>query len=182
MGVIGKDFKYKVIKNFLSPEEIKLLSNYCEIKHRLNQDNFDMEQNNNGDSYFYGDMAMESLMLSKKNFMEKETGKELLETYAFWRTYTKFAVLEKHRDRPSCEISVTVNIDGDGTPWPIFMDGKAIDLESGDAAIYLGCEVKHWRDEFKGDFQHQVFLHYVDKHGINKEYYKDKRIYFGVKK
>jgi hypothetical protein len=62
------------------------------------------------------------------------------------------------------------------------MDGKAIDLESGDAAIYLGCEVKHWRDEFQGDFQNQVFLHYVDKHGINKEYHKDKRIYFGIKK
>ena len=42
--------------------------------------------------------------------MEKETNKKLLPTYAFWRTYTKFAVLEKHTDRPSCEISVTVNI------------------------------------------------------------------------
>ena len=41
--------------------------------------------------------------------------------------------------------------------------------------------VEHWRDEFKGDFQLQAFLHYVDADGINTEYYMDKRIYFGVK-
>ena len=49
MGTIKK-FKYKLIKNFLTKEEIKLLTDYCRIKHRLNFDSFDFVQNNNGDS------------------------------------------------------------------------------------------------------------------------------------
>ena len=30
-------------------------------------------------------------------------------------------MLKRHKDRPSCEISTTVNLGGD--PWPIFIDG-----------------------------------------------------------
>lgn len=180
MGYIGKDFKYKVVKNFLQKNEIDLLKHHCEIKHRLNLTNFDFDQSHNADTMFYADPIMESLMLCKKNLVQKECGKNLLETYTFWRTYTKYATLEKHTDRPSCEISVTVNIDGDGTPWPIYMEGNSLDLQPGDAALYLGCEIEHWRDEFRGDYQHQVFLHYVDANGPNKEYHKDKRPMLGV--
>jgi len=175
-----KDLKYKVIKNFLVPEEIILLRDYCKIKHRINIDSFDfLGQNNNADTFFYGDPLMESLMVNKLKFMEKETGLELLPTYAFWRMYTMFADLKKHTDRPACEISVTVMIGSDGTSWPIYMDGKEIDLKPGDAAIYLGCEVEHWREEFNGDWHAQTFLHYVDKNGLNKEWFKDKRTFYG---
>jgi len=41
MGTIGKDFKYKIIKKFLSKDEIDLFSLYCEMKHRTNLTNFD---------------------------------------------------------------------------------------------------------------------------------------------
>ena len=177
-----KEFKYKLIKNFLTQDEIKLLKDYCRIKHRINFDSFDFIQNNNGDTFFYGDPLMESLMVNKLQLMEKETGLELLPTYAFWRMYSMFADLKKHKDRPSCEISVTVMIGSDGNPWPIFMDGNKIELEPGDAAIYLGCEIEHWREEFKGDWQAQCFLHYVDKNGPNKECFKDKRLLYGMQK
>jgi len=180
--MIRKDFKYKVIKNFLTQEEIKLLTDYCRIKHRLNFDNFDFIQSGTGDTYFYGDPLMESLMVNKLEIMKKETGMDLLPTYAFWRMYTMFADLKPHKDRPSCEVSVTVMIGSDGTKWPIFMEGTKIELEPGDAAIYLGCEVEHWREEFKGDWHAQCFLHYVDKNGPNKEYFKDKRPLYGLQK
>ena len=180
MGIIGKDFKYKIIKNFISKDEIDLLKIYCEIKHRTNLTNFDFNQSNVGDTHFYGDPIMDSLMLKKQLLMENETGKKLLPTYAFWRCYTKYSTLKKHVDRPPCEISVTVNINGDGTAWPIFMKGTPLNLETGDAAIYLGCEIEHWREEFKGDYQFQAFLHYVDAEGENKKHYMDKRKYWGV--
>jgi hypothetical protein len=177
-----KNFKYKLIKNFLTKEEVKLLRDYCRIRHRINYDNFDNMQNKNGDTYFYADPLMESLLVNKLNVMEKETGLELLPTYAFWRMYTMFADLEKHKDRPSCEISVTVMLGSDGTPWPIFMEGTEINMEPGDAAVYLGCEIEHWREEFKGDWHAQTFLHYVDKNGPNKEWFKDKRYLYGTVK
>ena len=179
MGIIGKDFQYKVIKNFLSPEEIKLLSNYCEIKHRTNLYHFDNVQSNIMDTAFKNDSVMDSLLLSKQNLMEKEVGKKLLPTYSFWRAYTKYAVLKKHKDRPSCEISVTVFIDGDGPKWPIYMEGNEVNLEKGDAVAYLGIDLFHWRDEFLGDYQFQTFLHYVDAEGPHKEWHMDKKVYWG---
>ncbi len=181
MGTI-KDFRYKLVKNFLTKEEVKLLTDYCRIRHRANFDSFDFNQNNNGDTFFYGDPLMESLMVNKLYLMQKETGLELLPTYAFWRMYSMFADLKKHKDRPSCEISVTVMIGSDGTPWPIYMEGKEINMEPGDAAIYLGCEIEHWREEFKGDWHAQTFLHYVDKNGVNAEWFKDKRLLYGIPK
>ena len=181
MGSI-KDFKYKLIKNFLTQEEIKLLTDYSRIRHRTNFNSFDFTQNNNGDTYFYGDPLMESLMVNKLYLMQKETGLELLPTYAFWRMYTMFAELEKHKDRSSCEISVTVMLGSDGTKWPIFMEGNQIELEPGDAVIYLGCELEHWREEFKGDWHAQCFLHYVDKNGPYREWFKDKRPIYGISK
>tara|TARA_Y100000356_G_C11110958_1_gene209586 strand:- start:234 stop:644 length:411 start_codon:yes stop_codon:yes gene_type:complete len=129
----------------------------------------------------FSDPIMESLMLQKRLLVQKQTGLELLPTYTYWRAYTKFSDLPKHKDRPSCEISVTVNMGSDGTPWPIFMDNTPLNLNPGDAAVYLGCEVEHWREEFQGDWCSQVFMHYVDKNGPYKSFFKDGRIHYGLK-
>jgi hypothetical protein len=177
-----KNFKFKIIKNFLIKEEIKLLLNYCRIKHRINSKSFDDLQSDNFDTYYYGDPLMESLMVNKLELMEKETQLKLKPTYSFWRMYSMFADLKKHTDREACEISVTVMIGSDGTKWPIYMDGAELDLEPGDAAIYLGCDIEHWREEFKGDWHAQAFLHYVDENGVNKEWFKDKRLLYGTQK
>lgn len=178
MGTI-RDFKYKIVKNFLTKEEINLLSFYCTVRHINNFDKFDFTQNSNGDSMFYADPLMESLMINKLKLMEEETGLKLLPTYAFWRMYTKLADLPVHKDRESCEISVTVMIGSDGTKWPIYMAGTELNLNAGDAAIYLGCEIEHWREEFKGDWHAQTFLHYVDKNGPFKNFTMDKRSFIG---
>jgi hypothetical protein len=178
-----KNFKFKLVKNFLTTEEIRLLTNYCRIRHRINFNSFDFTQNNNADTYFYADPLMESLMVSKLTLMQKETGLELLPTYAFWRMYSKLAELKKHKDRDACEISVTVMIGSDGTKWPIFMEGKELELSPGDGVIYLGRELEHWREEFKGDWHAQTFLHYVDAKGPHAHWFKDKRHLYGqVKK
>jgi|TARA_R100000005_G_scaffold95966_2_gene79811 hypothetical protein len=182
MGVIGKNFKYKLIKNFITKEEISLLGHYCEIKHITNTQNFDEIQSNVCDTFFYGDPVMDSLMIKYKNKISKITGKEVLPTYAFWRMYTKGATLKKHKDRPSCEISVTVCLSNDKTKWPIYMEGKPMILKPGDGVIYLGCELEHWREAFEGDYQAQAFLHYVDKNGPHKDHFMDKRLFWGLQK
>ena len=173
---------YKVIKNFLCREEMELLTHYTRLKHRTNFDSFDLKQNDQGDTMFYGDPVTDSLLITKKNLMEKETGLTLLPTYTFWRMYTYGADLKKHSDRPSCEYSVTVQINSCGTKWPIFMAGKELELENGDAVIYKGCDLEHWREEFEGDWHSQVFIHYVNKNGPHKEWFKDKRVMLGIKK
>ena len=104
----------------------------------------------------------------------------LYPTYSYLRIYLKGADLEKHQDRPSCEISATIPLSYDSHYiWPIFIESrnqvKAIQLEPGDALIYKGIEVPHWREAFEGERQVQVFLHYVKKDGDYSEYKFDKR-------
>ena len=118
---------------------------------------------------------MESLLVNKLPLMEKETNLKLFPTYTYWRMYTKFATLKKHQDRPSCEISVTVTLHSTGEKWPIRMGNNWIDIAPGDAVIYEGCDIEHERKEYDGDGHSQVFLHYVDQNGKNKDYKYDKR-------
>jgi hypothetical protein len=180
MGIIRKDFKYKVIKNFISFDEQKLIENYLKIKHRTNNKLFSDGINQARDSSWYADPLTEALMLKKTKEMEKITGLELLPTYSYSRFYTYLANLIKHKDRESCEISVTVQVGSSGEPWPIFVDGNKHILENGDAVVYLGCELEHYREEFQGDFHIQCFLHWVDKNGKNKDFALDKRNYWGL--
>jgi hypothetical protein len=178
--ILKRPFKHKVIKNFLDKTEVKLLTDYCRIRHRLNDFSFDIKPtNNNADTRIYGDPFTETLLVQKREIMEKETGYKLLPTYSYWRMYTYASNLPKHTDRQSCEISVTMSIGSDGTQWPIYLGGTPITLEHGDAAIYFGCDTLHWREDFKGDWHAQAFLHYVHKDGPFKEFQRDKRLLWG---
>jgi len=172
MGTI-RDYKYKLIKNFLNEKEVELLKTYSLLKHKNNFTNFDTT--NNSDSFFYIDPFAETLLMQKTKLMEKETGLKLHPTYSFFRIYSFNADLKKHVDRESCEISVTVMIGSDGTEWPIYMNDKPVELMPGDACIYMGREVNHYRKNFKGDWHSQVFLHYVDQEGPFKDFKYDKR-------
>lgn len=140
---------------------------------------------------------LELLLEKFLSVMEKETGKKLFPTYAYARLYQNGEKLLCHVDRESCEYSATVTLGFDKAVWPIFVgDRGAIDdlkivgeenqnfyvknvdivrMDVGDAVIYKGCEQPHWRDEFQGQWQAQVFLHYVDQDGPFAEWKYDKR-------
>lgn len=186
MGVIGKDFLYKKIKNFLTKEELELFKQYTEIKHRLYLLDPYQESETLHTTWYHGEAITDALLVTKKSLIEKEIGKKILPSYSYWRMYTKSDFLEKHRDRPACEISLSIRVDGD-TDWPLYFDsneepkdGEKLDLENGEAVVYLGEKLWHWRDALKGDFQSQIFLHFVDKEGPFKDYKLDKRQALGI--
>jgi hypothetical protein len=112
----------------------------------------------------FGDIAMETLLMKVKPKMEEILNIELLPSYSYTRLYEKGAELKKHIDRKSCEVSTTLNLGGDA--WPIFFkleDEIRVDLKPGDMVLYLGEEIMHWREKFKGTICGQVFLHYNTK-------------------
>ena len=95
---------------------------------------------------------------------------DVLPTYAYGRIYSKNEVLGRHRDRPSCEISLTVNLQKDNVDWPIWItkpngEEVSVSLNTGDAMMYLGCVAEHWREPYQGNSQVQVFFHYVRADG-----------------
>ena len=125
----------------------------------------------------YADIAMETLLLAVKPKMEKLTGMKLNPTYSYARIYKMGDVLDRHKDRFSCEISTTMNLGGD--EWPIYLENKKnvgepkdgfpavtdnkgtkIILKPGDMLVYKGMILEHWREAFIGKDCAQVFLHY----------------------
>jgi hypothetical protein len=101
--------------------------------------------------------------------IEGVVGEELLPTYAYARLYSNGDVLEKHIDRPACEVSVTIQLGrSHHYAWPIYVGRDRFDLAEGDGVIYPGCDIVHWRDCCDGPegyYSGQVFLHYVRKNG-----------------
>lgn len=119
-----------------------------------------------------------------KKEVEKHLGIDLHPTYYFDRFYFAGQQLERHNDKPVCEVSVTMQVSSNGKePWPIWFekpDGTEsfVNMKNGDAVIYKGCEREHWRNPlesrynrfqrvFKKDdtYHHQIFFHYVNANG-----------------
>lgn len=171
---------YKVVKQAISFELANFLYNYFLLKREavdyMYSNNWTYENGMLGtwkdeqipNTYsIYGDPAFDTLLMKILPVMQKETGLDVVPTYSYARIYKRGDVLKKHKDRPSCEISTTLNLGGD--PWPIFLEGKQVDLNIGDMLIYEGCKLEHWRDEFEGEHCGQVFLHYNDVNGQFKD-------------
>ena len=128
----------------------------------------------------YADMVMENLLINIKPRVEEETDLSLIETYSYVRLYKKGDILKKHTDRDACEISVTLNLGGD--PWALYLyPNVKLTLNPGDAVIYGGIEIEHWRKKFKGDICTQVFLHYNHVNGpLGLTHKYDKRPFLGL--
>jgi len=132
-----------------------------------------------GSKSIYADPVFESLLNYLKPKIEENYGKSLVPTYSFWRTYYKNQDCPPHKDRPSCEVSVTLCIDASykDDMWAINVEDKTFKLNVGEGVIYKGCEQEHWRHELTYDWHRQVFLHYIEKDGqFYPEFKYDKRI------
>ena len=196
-----KNMIYKVIQEAISKDLANFVYNYFLLKrqvvHHFNQTRYispftdylgTWKDNQIPETYsHYSDFAMETLLSKVKPIMEKETGLQLVETYSYARVYKKGDELKRHKDRPSCETSCTMNLGGD--LWPIFLvpsgelgkEGTKILLNPGDMLIYRGCDVEHWREPFEGNDCCQVFLHYNDVNGQFAEQNKyDGRPFLGL--
>lgn len=108
-----------------------------------------------------------------KQVLESNLKDKLYPTYYYDRFYFKGQELKKHVDRDACEISVSLHISNNlNYDWPIYFqqDEEIIECicNPGDAVLYKGREIIHWRDPMKGNsksYFHQIFLHYVRANG-----------------
>ncbi|WP_404334009.1 hypothetical protein AB2M62_12005 [Sphingomonas sp. MMS12-HWE2-04] len=131
-------------------------------------------------AYAYGDPEIDRLLDTMRAPIERATSTRLWPTFSYMRVYRTGNMLKAHRDRPACEVSITINIGMEAqAAWPIWISGpngiKAVALEPGDGLIYRGCDCYHWRDPFEGAYQVQAFLHYVERDGARAEWKFDKR-------
>ena len=195
-----KKDKFTIIKKAISSELADFLGDYLVIKRNATDLLFRTKSISPFERIFgafgdtqvsnsyniYGDAALDNLLLKLQDKMEKVCQLKLLPTYSYARIYKTGDVLNRHKDRNSCEVSTTINLGGD--PWPIYLEpsgetdkkGIKVDLKKGDMLVYSGCELEHWREQFKGVECGQVFLHYRIDNPKNKKYIFDGRLALGL--
>jgi predicted 2-oxoglutarate/Fe(II)-dependent dioxygenase YbiX len=161
------DNNYIIIPNFIS--------NYRANKLKDEFIEFSQQNNLGGDSQIptsssdYNYISFLELLCEKTPEVSEILEETVLPTYTYARVYKNGSVLEKHSDRDSCEISLTLHLGGD-QDWPIFIkspegEDQSVVLAPGDAMMYRGTIAEHWRDEYVGEEYVQVFLHYVRSRG-----------------
>ena len=176
-----KENNYLLLKNFICDNEAKDLGKKFAEFCKENQIAGDTQVPNS--SSYYNFLPFVRLLVDKNQEVSEKAGFATLPTYTYARVYQNGSDLKPHKDRPSCEISVTVNLGGD-QPWPISIrrpDGSeaTVVMDSGDAMLYLGCRAEHWRQEFQGQQCVQLFMHYVDMEGTFKDHFFDKKMFRG---
>ena len=217
-----EDTGYLIIPKILSRELLDFIDVYAYNIIRVNEINgINIRQDPQvpNTPSLYREWVMENLSDFLLPKIESVTGMKLLPTYTYFRIYKAGDILEKHIDRPACEISVTLSLRKEGKIWPIYInntdyktrksdkveftplsksralsreetlermhkehieDTSSILLEEGDAVIYKGCEIVHWREPYnEGTKLTQTFLHYVDANGRFSEWENDKSLDFG---
>lgn len=168
---------YLVIPNFISPDRAKDLAD--EFKTYCENNEFPGDNQAPNSHAIYNHISFLELLCEKTPEVSSLLEETVLPTYSYARVYKEGSVLEKHTDREACEISLTLHLDGD-QPWPICIETpekeqRSVSLNPGDAMLYLGRIASHWRDEYKGNYYSQVFLHYVKSRGECSYAYFDNR-------
>ena len=164
---------FKIIRNAVSQElceflalEFNMMEDVCKIIYP-DADLSDMCKNSFAR---YAPLMFEALSVKLLPLVEEAVGMKLWPTYSFARIYYTGSELQKHFDRPSSEITLSVCITHDAVDWPLKIEGTnkqvhEIFLNVGDLVIYSGRKHMHWRDPFQGTKQIQAFLQYVDANG-----------------
>lgn len=85
------------------------------------------------------------------------------------RIYFNGSELNPHVDRPGLDLTMSLcTFSNLAEPWPIYVEltpgkAKAVDIKPGDAALFLGTRMKHWREPLvcpNDQFMIQSFFHW----------------------
>lgn len=159
--------KYKILRNFCSKEKCLLMARQLDGLLQRNIYRSPDKQCKLSPA-FYGIFNNE-LEESLKS-IEEVVGEELYPCYSYARIYQEGDLLAPHFDRPGAEISFTMTLDYQTYIWPFWLQDDtgfiSVNLDVGDALLYKGPEVSHFRHPMHGqEYQYQAFFHYVKKQG-----------------
>lgn len=157
---------YVYIEKLLTPEECVF---YAERMFNTPPNNNHVDTDHPLSDNYYN--IYRDLLENKMDMISSKIGINLLPCFSYSRIYRTGDLLDIHKDREGCEISVSITLGFKGEKvWPIHMlldnEIKTFDIHPGDGLVMDGMNYKHWRDKYvEGQWQAQVFLHYVDAKG-----------------
>jgi hypothetical protein len=181
-------YGWAYVPKLVSKSECKMLTDYIFLLKTENKTKSGDYQCPLSDA-IYGEKHLDLFLESIRPKISKLVDIPLLPTYSYSRIYRTDEELLCHKDRESCEISATITLGHDEKSgiWPIyfsstddFTDTHRQIIEVGGAVIYRGMDLWHWRQKYKGRWQTQIFIHYVDANGSNSDFAYDKRAKLGT--
>jgi hypothetical protein len=164
---------YTIIRNAVPQEVCKITAIEFELQEaacKVLYPNSDMADLSPNSFARYSPLCFEALSVYIQPLVEKTVGFSLYPVYSYARIYYQDSKLDRHFDRSSSEVSVSICIEKDLVDWPLYIktnDGveHEVHLNTGDIVIYSGRTQEHWRLPFTGTKQIQCFLQYVAANG-----------------
>lgn len=155
-----------ILKDFLSKEDVDNSLSYVKSRSDLVLEDWTYNS-----EVLFNDITLNKLLDKYRAKVEEVLSSELTSKYTFYRysTAEKENFLPRHVDRMVCQYTVSINLGFSGSkPWPLYIkntNGAIIEaiLYPGDAVLYSGHVLEHWRDELLEGNNYQLCLHYVDK-------------------
>jgi len=162
------DQGYRLAEGLVSAQQCAFLRQCMDAAQRSGRMRLADNSAYRGPNNEYAPAPAELVLRALAPAVSQMVGCEVLPSYSFWRIYEQGAELRPHKDRPACEVSLTVAIaaEPEGMEWPICLtdlggQDHRIALRPGAALLYRGPEVRHWREVLDGARHYQMFLHYV---------------------
>ena len=110
--------------------------------------------------------------------ISKKINKKIIPSFCFTRYYYEDSVLNFHKDRPECEI--TVSHCHYGEPWKIYVEDDEYITQTGVSICYQGVDRSHGRIQKLKNKSLYSFFHWIEFDG-NYENHKFDRSIFSEK-
>jgi hypothetical protein len=181
-----------VMRNFVSTDALSLCWDYLQstkeryAKRQGLPSEFIQNDRHHPDTFsFYSPLCTEVLLLQKLPEVEALAGVKLVPSYSYARTYYHGSYLERHTDRRCSHFGISICLDKDEHDWPLVIidrtgQPRSIELDRGDAVMFLGMQLEHYRDKFAGRAQTQIFMFYMPQDDSLSQFYFDRRASLGA--
>jgi len=156
---------YVVLRNIINPLQTGALRTY--YRELTNKDYFIRDAQVPKRDIIRNEPVAKFIHYQLTNLLNRITPEKVKPSYSYLSMYKPGAVLKKHTDREQCAWNMSLVIDTDPDYiWPIYLETggliSAVKLEIGDAVIYRGTKIPHWREQLPDNQQATIcFYHFV---------------------
>jgi len=165
--------RYVVLRDLLDPLALRALRSYFRALRREGLFELDTDQVVGMRDGLYCDLVGRHLQHQLVGLINRVVPDPIKPSYSWVVRYRPSAVLRRHRDRQQCRWNLSLCLDDDppadrAHAWPLYFDAggraQAVLLAGGDAVLYSGTEVPHWRNALpEGRYVTMGLFHYVDR-------------------
>lgn len=150
-------FAPKVLDELYPAADFALLKRYVERLAGLPDLPADADR---GRHYLRNLSLMVDIHRNMNELVSEVVGFELKPSYTLLSFYGPRGVVERHLDRPQCEVTLTYCISQD-QPWDLHVGDGSYRLEENQALVFAGRTQPHYRESMQSEYCRMALFHFV---------------------